>query len=146
MEDKTKKNENIDFEIFSGLHNLQYERISKLEDQNNHISNFVSGLSTITIAFLFTDKTIDSKPAFYLIIIFIGANILACFYLIQTRRFIKMHQERGEHLRRELSDSVHEIYQNVKKPKIPIIFNRTILMVYLHILIIIAGFVLIFNS
>ena len=139
------ENKKINQENFRNLHSLQYDRIGKLENQENYISSFVTGLSTITIIFSFTEKSLDPKLKYVILpLIFCLANFVAILYIQKTRKFIKIHQKRAKKMREKFSPDVQEQYDEVNKPNSDKDwFNRTNYMSILHFIIgIIAIFIL----
>jgi len=145
MQENLPLNSERDYESFKMLHALQYERISKLEGQENYISTFVSGLSTITISYSFsTNKALNFITGFLLPLIFIAANIIASIYISKTRKFIKMHQNRAKAMREKFAPSLQDIYNKVKKEDSDKDkFNRRQQMKYLHYLIALIAFAII---
>ncbi|KRD10035.1 hypothetical protein ASE21_09945 [Flavobacterium sp. Root901] len=145
-EELNLENRKINQENFRNLHSLQYDRIGKLESQENYISSFVTGLSTITIAFSFISETFDSKLKYIVLpLIFSVANIIAILYIQKTRSFIKLHQSRAKKLRETFAENFQALYEEIKKPDSnKDIFNRTNYMSALHLVIAIIGFSIIY--
>lgn len=124
---------------FLAIHNLQYERISSLEQQENYITTFVSGLSTITISFT-SLSTLSVITGIYLPLVFIAANIIATLYILKTRGFIKMHQKRAEKIRKDYIPNIQILYEGIDKvDSNKDFFNRTNMMICLHGIISIIG-------
>lgn len=132
-------------ELFKTLHGLQYDRIAKLESQENFITSFVTGLSTITIAFAFAkDVSHTAINSFFLPFVFIVANIIAIKYIKKTRVFVKMHQARADRMREKFAPEFNDIYQKVDKPDSnEEKFNRTSYLIFLHYSIAGIGLVII---
>lgn len=129
-------------ELFKTLHALQYDRMSKLESQENYITTFVTGLSTITIL-LTKDEIHKGAKSTALCIIFILTNIIAILYIQKTRTYIKMHQARAEAFRINFAKEFQLILETISKPKDKY-FNRTNLFSILHALIALVGLLFIF--
>ena len=123
-------------ELFKMLHSLQYDRINKIESQNNYITSFVTGLSTLTIAYSFKGtEQLTIINGFVLPIIFVLANFIAICFLFKVRKFIKMHQIRAKEMRKTFAPDFHKIYEDVGKDSNGKFAHRTGYMVLLHILI-----------
>ena len=135
------ENNKIDQENFRNLHALQYDRIGKLESQENYISSFVTGLSTITIALSFITESFNEKLKFLVLpLIFTISNLIAILYIQKTRKFIKIHQERAEKMRNSFAPNFQILYGKVKKPNSEKdLFNRTNYMSLLHLIIGLIG-------
>ncbi len=139
-----KNTDNTKVEIFKSLHDLQYDRISKIETQNNYITSFVTGLSTLTIAYSFKESgLLTFFNGLILPCIFIIANIIAVFFLLKARTFIKMHQSRAQEMRKKFAPDFHNVYLNVGKEKNGKFSHRTGYMALLHILISLIGLIII---
>ena len=131
----------IDQENFRNLHNLQYDRISKLENQENYISTFVTGLSTITIVYSFMTESFDTKLTHLILpLIFTASNFIAILYIRKTRKFIKVHQSRAEKMRETFAPNFQILYGEIEKPDSnKDFFNRTDYMSLLHLIIAFIG-------
>jgi len=136
-----EENSTTDLELFKALHALQYDRIAKLESQENYITTFVTGLSTITLAYAFSGiKTLTKLSGILLPLIFVISNIVAILYIKKTRKFVKLHQERAKQMRSTYAQKFQEIYESFPKhDSNKDWFNRTNYFVVLHILISMIG-------
>lgn len=143
MDNKSQEN----LELFKTLHGLQYDRIAKLESQENFITSFVTGLSTITIAFAFAkDVAHTAVNSFLLPFVFIIANIIAIKYIKKTRVFVKMHQARADEMRKTFAPEFNDIYLKVDKHNsVKDKYNRTSYLIFLHYSIAGIGLVMIIS-
>jgi hypothetical protein len=128
----------MDKEDFRMYHQLQYERISQLEQQRLTMTNFVIGISLLAFTFGFSDfSNLNLVTAIGLPVAIIISNLFAMLYTSRSRKFIKMHQKRAEKARELYSKDLNRIYESVPKVESEHdFFSRARLQIYLHLLLI----------
>lgn len=135
--------EKEDIEYLKAYHELQYERIDKLEGQRFNFANLILTLSTFALTFGYKDASIQLENGVQKAIIpllLIVSNIVAIIYINKTRAFIKMHQERAETARELYAPVLNQINNKVKKvDSNKDLFKRSNLHVYLHALFILIA-------
>lgn len=127
------------------FHQLQYDRIDKLETKRENFSNYVltisSGIFILSISIL--DKY---NPILILGIFMFGfsINIIAILFIKSTMPFITMHKERAKKIREKYNIDFSNIINSVVKPKPEIelfkknySFKRHDIYILLHWIIII---------
>jgi len=125
-------------------HQLQYDRIDKLETKRENFSNYVltvcSGLYLLAISNLEKVNCIIAIGVFLFVLII---NIIAIQFIKNTLPFIKMHQERAEAVRKKYDKELFDLIKSIPKPKHEIqflkkqySFKRQNIYILLHLIII----------
>ncbi|MCB9826673.1 hypothetical protein H6804_00130 [Candidatus Nomurabacteria bacterium] len=139
-----------DIEHLKEYHQLQYERIDKLEEQRFNFANLILTLGTFALTFGYKDASIGFNNAIQKIaipLLLLISNIAAIIFIFKTREFIKMHQKRAEIARELYAPVLNQINENVTKiDSGKDIIKRSNLHIYLHgLFIIIALSILIYG-
>jgi hypothetical protein len=104
-------------EFFNAYHALQYDRMSKLESQENYVTTFVTGISAATIAIsLDNSDSLTIVTGLFVPLAFFFLNLLAIVYIRKTRKFIKLHQKRAEEARRQFAPSLNDLQKSIYNP------------------------------
>lgn len=127
-----------DKQHFDMYHQLQFDRIDKLETKRENFCNYVITISSafFIIVFTNTEKLNLTNSIFLFIFIFL-INSIATLFIFKTRPLIKMHQERAKLARKKYSKGLNKISAKIPKPdsdKDP--FRRDLIYCYLHGIII----------
>ncbi|MBL4559889.1 MAG: hypothetical protein JKX79_02775 [Labilibaculum sp.] len=134
------------FENFRMYHQLQYERIDKLETKREIFSNIVitlsSGFYLFGLGKLFVlGGTPGAKNVYlggFLLVLIILINICSILFANNTRVYIKMHQKRAKKARSEYASQLNKINKQVKKKNSNRdFFSRNRIYKYLHVLLIV---------
>lgn len=135
MEEK-KSTTSEDMENFRMLHQLQYERIDKIQTSRENFSNYVltisSGLYLLAIPNL---SEINYKNFILITSFIILINIVAIIFSHNSRKFVKFHQKRAKKMRKAFIIEIHSTLYSNKKPNVKGL-NRNNLYKILHCLII----------
>lgn len=135
MTDKEKEiQKQREYENFRMYHQLQYDRMDKLENRREIFNNIVLTISLAIITFGFSKESqINLWTGIGLSIILILANIGAIFFSKRSLEFFKMHQARAKAAREKYAPELNEINKQIGKrdsDKDP--FSRTKLYIYIH--------------
>ena len=135
MTDKEKEiQKQREYENFRMYHQLQYDRMDKLENRREIFNNIVLTISLAIITFGFSKESqINLWTGIGLSIILILANIGAIFFSKRSLEFFKMHQARAKAAREKYAPELNEINKQIGKRdsnKDP--FSRTKLYIYIH--------------
>lgn len=141
--DKISSEDRSDFRMY---HQLQYERITQLEQQRLTMTNVIIGISTAAFAIEYSSLVnINSLSKFILPIVIIAINLFALLYAWKSRKFVKMHQARAKKAREIVSPYLNEINEAVGKiESSKDLLNRTRLQQYVHAVMIIVALLSIF--
>ncbi len=145
---KTKKNntkrvipENEEFENFRMYHQLQYDRIDKLESRRETFSNFVITISAGIYLVGFGDLSkLNLISGIFLPVIISLINLSSIIFAHRSKHYIKMHQERAKIARAEYAPQLNSISSKVEKidsMKDPL--RRDMIYRYLHVSIIVIA-------
>jgi multisubunit Na+/H+ antiporter MnhG subunit len=128
-----------DRQHFDLYHQLQYDRIDKLETKRENFCNYIITISSgfFVIVFTNTEKLNLTNSLFLFIFIFL-INTIAILFICKTRPLIKMHQGRAKLARKRYLKELGRISDLVSKPvSAKDLFRRDLVYCYLHGLIII---------
>lgn len=107
---------NREYENFRMYHQLQYDRIDKLESKRETFSNLVLTLSAGIYLIGFGDsEKLNDFTGVYLPIIIIFVNIAAIVFASKSRYWIKLHQERAEVARDKYAKELNELNKSANK-------------------------------
>lgn len=135
-------------ENFRMYHQLQYDRIDRLESKRETFSNLIITISIAVFTFAYSKESgLEKQGDYALPILIILVNVVAIIFAAQSRYFIKMHQRRAEIAREMFAPALNLINDQVdKKDGNKDYFNRNRLYILLHILFIIAAIVYVITS
>jgi len=125
-------------------HQLQYDRIDKLETKRENFSNYVLTISSAIFVLGASNlEKINLTVSFVTFAFGLCINIIGILFIKSTMPFIKMHQQRARKIRQEYDERFCEINESVFKPnpQIKIFkkshpFNRHNIYILLHWVII----------
>lgn len=127
-----------DSSYFDSYHQLQYDRIDKLETKRENFCNYIititSGIFAITFNYL--DK-LDLKNSIFIFLFVLIINSISIIFICKTRPLIKMHQNRARLARKDYLGVLGKINDLVPKPESSKdYFRRDLIYTYLHIIMI----------
>ena len=108
--------EEQEFENFRMYHQLQYDRIDKLESRRENFSNFIITISAGIYLIGFQNLSdLNLVTGLFLPIMVIIVNISAIIFADRSRHYVKMHQERAKNARAEYAPQLNVISSQVEK-------------------------------
>lgn len=133
-----------DKHYFDSYHELQYDRIDKLETKRENFCNYVITISSAFFVIVLTNaEKLNLTNSIFLFIFIFLINSIAVVFIYKTRPLIKMHQKRAKLARRRYLTGLNRISNLVSKPNSDKdIFRRDLIYCYLHGLIIVFFFAL----
>jgi hypothetical protein len=125
-------------------HQLQYDRIDKLETKRENFSNYVLTISSgIFILGASNHEDMNLAISFVIFVFGLCINIIGILFIKDTMPFIAMHQQRARKIREEYDERFNKINESVfnPNPQIKIFkksypFNRHNIYILLHWVII----------
>lgn len=124
---------------WTGVYELQYERIAQHENQRLAFSSLVIAITTGALAFISSEsKPLSSSFQFLLLIsLLLAINITAIVLISKSRYWIKLHQERAKQILIKFSPDISDIIDSIEKANSDKDkFRRPTLQKHIHIIII----------
>ena len=107
------------------FHQLQYDRIDKLETKRENFSNYVltisSGIFILSISILNENNPI---LMFGILLFAFSINMIAILFINSTMPFITMHKERAKKIREKYDMDFSNILDSVVRPKPEVVIFR----------------------
>lgn len=136
-----------EFENFRMYHQLQYDRIDKLESKRETFSNLVITVSAGIYLIGFDEITnLNIVTGMCLPIMVIVVNLASIMFANRSRAFVKMHQNRAKMARATYAPQLNDINSKVYKlDSSKDAFRRNRIYKYLHVSIIVIALLSIFS-
>jgi Na+/melibiose symporter-like transporter len=144
MKNDNQENTKIEREDFRMFHQLQYDRIEKIELGRDNFSNFIVTITSGIFLIGFSDLSKLNEITGTLIpIIVIFINYAAITYINKSREFKLMHKQRAKEARenyaKELQDINDKVYESMKVTEKKTRFRRGQIFKTLHYIIIFSA-------
>jgi len=98
-------------------HQLQYDRIDKLETKRENFSNYVLSISSaVFIVGAANPEKINLAMSFVIFVFGLCINVIGILFIKDTMPFITMHQQRARKIREEYEERFNKINDSVFNP------------------------------
>lgn len=98
-------------------HQLQYDRIDKLETKRENFSNYVLTISSgIFILGVSNPEKINLAIAFVIFVFGLALNLIGILFIKSTMPYITMHQQRAKKIKEEYDERFIKINNSVFNP------------------------------
>lgn len=95
----------------------QYERMAKLEDQRLTITNIVISLSVLALGVaVSSSETLSLQANIEIHVLILLANLFALFFILRTRDYVRVHQQRAKKLLEQYAPELAELDKTVHLP------------------------------